>query len=65
VRENGPLLVETGGRFTHRCGAKEETQDQELIALCRCGASANKPFCDGNHKAASFEGPGGEIELGS
>ena len=29
--------------------------DKEVIALCRCGASKNKPFCDGSHKAAGFK----------
>jgi CDGSH-type Zn-finger protein len=26
------------------------------VALCRCGQSKNKPFCDGSHKAANFQG---------
>ncbi|MET8141195.1 CDGSH iron-sulfur domain-containing protein [Sphaerisporangium sp. NPDC005288] len=51
--ENGPLLVR--GPFTLL------TQDGRLIdpgratvALCRCGRSSVKPFCDGSHKAARF-----------
>ncbi|NEQ49942.1 MAG: hypothetical protein F6K11_07395, partial [Leptolyngbya sp. SIO3F4] len=28
---------------------------QEQVALCRCGASSNKPFCDGAHAQAGFE----------
>ena len=32
-----------------------EAEGDELY-LCRCGASSNKPFCDGSHKAAGFQG---------
>ncbi len=53
--ENGPLLV-TGsleivsgtGRTVDRCGK---------TALCRCGASANKPYCDGSHRTNGFRAP--------
>ena len=51
--EDGPLLIR--GPFTLL------TQDGDVIelgratvALCRCGLSASKPFCDGSHKRAGF-----------
>lgn len=51
VRENGPLAVLADLRL--------EGQPPSLRAtLCRCGASANKPFCDGSHSAAAFTASG-------
>lgn len=37
----------------------DELTDRATYALCRCGDSANKPFCDGSHTAAGFEGVDG------
>jgi len=34
----------------------EEFETAESYALCRCGHSANKPFCDGSHKVVGFDG---------
>jgi CDGSH-type Zn-finger protein len=57
VYENGPLIVR--GRFVLTA------QDGQLIpagrrtvALCRCGRSALKPFCDGSHARIGFRAPG-------
>lgn len=36
--------------------ADGNTLKQGTVFLCRCGHSANKPFCDGAHTAAGFEG---------
>jgi CDGSH-type Zn-finger protein len=49
--ENGPLLVEGLAEFSGPQGAIE---GKPSMALCRCGASQNKPFCDGQHKGAEF-----------
>ncbi len=57
--ENGPYLVETGGRVS----IDGETKEMPRLALCRCGASDNKPFCSGAHKAAGFEAPAVTIEI--
>ena len=48
---NGPLYVH--GSLKIRLPAGETTAETR-VALCRCGASANKPYCDGAHEAAGF-----------
>jgi len=58
--ENGPYLVETGGKYR----VNGEERSEQRIALCRCGQSDQKPFCDGSHKAAGFKAPAVTIELG-
>ncbi len=51
-RENGPLVVMASPILRDQSGSEIETKD--VVALCRCGKSANKPFCDGAHEAAGF-----------
>ena len=51
-RENGPLVVKHLKRLTGEDGSAVEVK--EVMALCRCGASSNKPFCDGTHNAIGF-----------
>jgi CDGSH-type Zn-finger protein len=54
-RENGPLVVlgtikvidHLGNEFSPPAG-------KEAVALCRCGHSKNKPFCDGSHRSCNF-----------
>ena len=56
IRDNGPFLVE--GSFTLVDADGKESQlspDKPAFALCRCGHSANRPFCDGAHKDCGFE----------
>jgi len=53
LMNNGPALVE--GTYTLESpGIKAHTSDKN-IALCRCGLSGSKPFCDGTHKKSGFE----------
>lgn len=50
---DGPLIVR--GEFELRDAAGNEIpRRRRTIALCRCGASAIKPFCDGTHKHTKF-----------
>jgi CDGSH-type Zn-finger protein len=53
VRENGPLLCKGNVRVLSADGAVLAESDD--LVLCRCGASANKPFCDGSHREAGFQ----------
>jgi CDGSH-type Zn-finger protein len=58
---NGPYLVRGEFEVTDPNGRVIETR-RETIALCRCGASQTKPFCDGTHKAIGFQAPGAAVE---
>lgn len=51
---NGPIRIE--GEFTiHDAeGAQFGLAGRTVISLCRCGQSANKPFCDGSHARIGF-----------
>jgi len=53
VRDNGPYLIRGGAVVNDADGNTYEIKD--VIALCRCGLSNTKPFCDATHKAAGFE----------
>jgi len=52
--KNGPYIVEGAVDLFDTDGNKI-TVDKPRIALCRCGASSNKPFCDGTHSAIGFQ----------
>ena len=51
---NGPYIVEGDVDVFDTAGNKVTSQNPRL-ALCRCGASSNKPFCDGTHSAIGFQ----------
>lgn len=52
--KDGPLLL--NGKVTLLSGSGRKAWRGEQVALCRCGASDNKPFCDGSHKKIGFTG---------
>ena len=55
LRPNGPLLVEGPIKIVDQNGNPFPiSPDKPAIALCRCGASQNRPFCDGSHKSNGF-----------
>jgi CDGSH iron-sulfur domain-containing protein 3 len=54
-RENGPLVVRLPVRvLDHQGNEYPLPTEKETIALCRCGHSQRKPFCDGSHREAEF-----------
>ena len=56
LRPNGPLIVETDQiEIIDSNGAKIDTGGQTRLALCRCGGSVKKPFCDGTHSKIGFQ----------
>lgn len=54
VTKDGPYLLKQDVIIELPDGNKEVKES--AIALCRCGASSNKPYCDGTHKKISFKG---------
>ncbi len=50
--KNGPYMVRNVESFTNSRG--DVIPARRTIALCRCGASKNKPFCDGSHAGIGF-----------
>ena len=54
VAANGPLLAH--GNLEVKNSDGEIATKTRITAFCRCGASTNKPYCDGSHKAIGFEG---------
>jgi len=47
VKPNGPFLVQGGARVCDTAGVV--IREGAVLALCRCGQSASKPFCDATH----------------
>ncbi|MES2690448.1 MAG: (4Fe-4S)-binding protein [Bacteroidota bacterium] len=54
IAQNGPLLVYGNINLKDHHGI--ETKKNNITALCRCGHSSNKPFCDGSHVKVNFSG---------
>jgi CDGSH-type Zn-finger protein len=55
VRDNGPFLVSGTITVDDAEGNSFDLGGKETIALCRCGASEKRPFCDGAHNRCGFE----------
>ena len=53
---DGPLLVRGPFRMLDQDGHEIEV-DRDTVALCRCGKSRLRPFCDGSHKVVRFRAP--------
>lgn len=58
VRPNGPYRVEDPNgviELVDANGNKYDLTGKPAFSLCRCGASVNKPFCDGTHSKIGFQ----------
>jgi hypothetical protein len=55
IMPNGPAIVEGAFEVTNAAG-ENLADGKSRVALCRCGASNKKPFCDGTHGKVGFEG---------
>ncbi len=54
IRNNGPLVVEGDVTLVDASDKPFGFGGRATISLCRCGHSANKPFCDGAHRTQGF-----------
>lgn len=54
LMKDGPAILD--GSYTMESSSIGEHTSDKGVALCRCGASSTKPFCDGTHKEIGFEG---------
>jgi len=52
---NGPLQVKGDIELLDPAGNPFDLGGKTSVYLCRCGASKNRPFCDGAHKTAGFQ----------
>ncbi len=59
IRENGPYFVEGEFRLVDAQGNEVPIKK---AALCRCGGSSTKPFCDGTHSKIGFQGAIAAVE---
>jgi CDGSH-type Zn-finger protein len=60
---DGPFLVRGPVEIVDQDG-NEIAVDRQTVALCRCGKSRLRPFCDGTHKLVRFQAPSGEEKRG-
>ena len=56
VIPDGPLMVKGECELQDGQGTPMPAKGGDTIFLCRCGSSANKPYCDGTHKKIPFKG---------
>ncbi|MGB7843174.1 MAG: CDGSH iron-sulfur domain-containing protein [Salinimicrobium sp.] len=50
VNNDGSLLIDGDFEIVDRNGKNYDLGGRDKVSLCRCGRSANKPFCDGSHR---------------
>lgn len=55
INNNGPIIISGDFELKDASGNSYDLGGRTQLGLCRCGASANKPFCDGSHNRAGFQ----------
>ena len=55
IRRNGPYVIEGDEVKVVDWNGVEYAVERRPVALCRCGASTTKPFCDGTHSRVGFQ----------
>jgi CDGSH-type Zn-finger protein len=55
LRKNGPYVIEGDDVQVVDWDGREYVVERRPVALCRCGASTKKPFCDGTHSKVGFQ----------
>ncbi|MEJ7625639.1 MAG: CDGSH iron-sulfur domain-containing protein [Ferruginibacter sp.] len=50
INSNGSVKIEGDFEIVDRAGNKYDLGGRDIVSLCRCGLSKNKPFCDGAHR---------------
>ena len=67
AKRNGPYIV-SGDlaelNLTDADGNRYNLAGKQTVALCRCGASVNKPFCDGTHSKIGFQAAEAAVNAG-
>lgn len=63
INPNGSVRIEGEFEIVDAAGKPYGLAGRKTISLCRCGQSANKPFCDGAHKSCGFSHPGEAFDL--
>ena len=61
LRRNGPYVIESDEVKVVDWNGVQYPVSRRPIALCRCGASSTKPFCDGTHSRTGFQAAEGAV----
>lgn len=63
INNNGSIKIDGDFEILDSSGSAYGLQGRTVVSLCRCGHSANKPFCDGSHNKDSFQHQAVAFEL--